>query len=219
MKNCMNGDDIPYEERVRLCSLSELEDISHHIDREKYSYRYELVRTEIQRRREHPELEPKKRGTDLDCSRRDGIGTGISIVGWLLQMQAVLSFVSVLLVIFFVSSTKEPGRALLRAEYRDLVSRFSLYGPIIWVGMFFLGRGVRRRKEWARLTAVFLFLLCVAVAAVYSIIRGVNLRMVFTVVLCGFLVAFFLHAKVRCRFSPQDKSMDDKDKLANKTLE
>jgi len=54
-------DELSYEERVRNHTLSELEDVIHHIDRASYPERYDLVMAEIEKRKQQPDIKKEEK--------------------------------------------------------------------------------------------------------------------------------------------------------------
>jgi len=68
---------------------------------------------------------------------------GVKILGWYLIISAIIYFIQLLIMAF----TTAPINANI----------LNYFMPVYWIGMFFVGRGLLRLKEWARLICLLMY--------------------------------------------------------------
>jgi len=74
--------------------------------------------------------------------------TGITILGLYFIVDAILSFI--IIVVYLFSDTPHGQHPIFKNF------SYGIGSPLVWVGMFFLGKGLLDLKEWARKVTVWI---------------------------------------------------------------
>lgn len=146
--------------------------------------------------------------------QKDKIDIGILIVSWYLRIVCLLYFVSLLFLVLFpfqkFTTSIENG-----LHYEQTISDLNVYQPILFVGLYFLGVGIGKKKEWARKTALVITSAGLVLIFTYTICnRTLGSFMMKANFLTFFLAAlFFKNRRVKERFTwkgPESNSSSDR---------
>ena len=130
----------------------------------------------------------------------------ISIVGWYFKVICFAYFISILIFALvlrrqYISSSEMLGR------YEKIIEDLNVYQPILYVGFYFLGVGIGRKKEWARIFLLYLAFAGLVVVLGYAIYTRSFGTFWTKLNILSFLFAaiFFSQRKVKERFSWETK--------------
>jgi len=139
---------------------------------------------------------------DIEKMTKQNENIMVSTAGWLIQTWSALSLLAILFVLLFVPIPEDSNPFEITTAYDQFVTGLSPYSALIWAGFFAAGRGVRKRKNWARWVILsFAIISAVATTVDALLYRGSNAH---ALGLFLYIVAilFFIAPSVRRQFLP-----------------
>jgi len=115
-------------------------------------------------------------------------------IGWFIQGLAIFSLCSILHFMLFTSVPSEDLSPKLYSVYKTRVALLSPYTGLIYIGYFVVGGAIRRRQNWARITAMLFsgLSLTVYIALLIFLPAALSLRVAIMIAASAFIM-FTLH--------------------------
>jgi lysylphosphatidylglycerol synthetase-like protein (DUF2156 family) len=128
---------------------------------------------------------------------------GVKIISILYYIGAVLCLLFGLIIIISSNAmasslvASNPGLGLESIPHGTLITMIIVIGAILIgasIFAFFIGRGIRRLRKWARITAIILAILGL-ISAIFSIIIGFKFTQIISLLIDGFIGGYLLFSK------------------------